>query len=61
MHEILERISQIGIVPLIAISDPDKAVPLAKPIRRKTQRSLFLGCIHPKKYSSTPIMLKRGL
>jgi 2-dehydro-3-deoxyphosphogluconate aldolase/(4S)-4-hydroxy-2-oxoglutarate aldolase len=30
MHEILTKISQIGIVPVIAISDVEKAVPLAK-------------------------------
>jgi 2-dehydro-3-deoxyphosphogluconate aldolase/(4S)-4-hydroxy-2-oxoglutarate aldolase len=30
MHEILEKISEIGIVPVIAISDVEKAVPLAK-------------------------------
>ncbi|MDR1663918.1 MAG: bifunctional 4-hydroxy-2-oxoglutarate aldolase/2-dehydro-3-deoxy-phosphogluconate aldolase [Clostridiales bacterium] len=30
MHEVLERISEIGIVPVIAIQDEGKAVPLAK-------------------------------
>lgn len=30
MHEVLEGISEIGIVPVIAISDTEKAVPLAK-------------------------------
>lgn len=30
MHEILEKISEIGIVPVIAINDVEKAVPLAK-------------------------------
>jgi 2-dehydro-3-deoxyphosphogluconate aldolase/(4S)-4-hydroxy-2-oxoglutarate aldolase len=30
VHQVLERISRIGIVPVIAISDVEKAVPLAK-------------------------------
>jgi 2-dehydro-3-deoxyphosphogluconate aldolase/(4S)-4-hydroxy-2-oxoglutarate aldolase len=30
VHQVLEKISQIGIVPVIAISDIEKAVPLAK-------------------------------
>ena len=30
MHEILEKISAIGIVPVIKIDDPETAVPLAK-------------------------------
>jgi 2-dehydro-3-deoxyphosphogluconate aldolase/(4S)-4-hydroxy-2-oxoglutarate aldolase len=30
VHQVLEKISQIGIVPVIAISDVEKAVPLAK-------------------------------
>lgn len=30
MHQVLEEISRIGIVPVIAISDVEKAVPLAK-------------------------------
>ena len=30
MHEVLHTISQIGIVPVIAIDDADKAVPLAR-------------------------------
>ena len=30
MHTVLEAISQIGIVPVIEISDVEKAVPLAK-------------------------------
>ena len=30
MHEILEKIGKIGIVPVIAINDVEKAVPLAK-------------------------------
>ncbi|NCB63949.1 MAG: keto-hydroxyglutarate-aldolase/keto-deoxy-phosphogluconate aldolase, partial [Clostridia bacterium] len=30
MNEILERIGQIGVIPVIAIDDAAKAVPLAK-------------------------------
>ena len=30
MHEILTKLSEIGIVPVIAINDAQKAVPLAK-------------------------------
>ena len=30
MNQILEQIYKIGIIPVIAIDDPDKAVPLAK-------------------------------
>ena len=30
MNEILQTISRIGIVPVIAIEDADKAVPLAR-------------------------------
>ena len=30
MNEILQRVYQIGIVPVIAIDDAEKAVPLAK-------------------------------
>ena len=30
MHEIMKKIRDIGIVPVIAINDADKAVPLAK-------------------------------
>ncbi|MEG0110526.1 MAG: keto-hydroxyglutarate-aldolase/keto-deoxy-phosphogluconate aldolase, partial [Oscillospiraceae bacterium] len=30
MHQIMEKIRDIGIVPVIAINDVDKAVPLAK-------------------------------
>ncbi len=30
MHEILEKIAELGIVPVIAINDVEKAVPLAK-------------------------------
>ena len=30
MNEVLEKISAIGIVPVIKISDVEKAVPLAK-------------------------------
>jgi 2-dehydro-3-deoxyphosphogluconate aldolase/(4S)-4-hydroxy-2-oxoglutarate aldolase len=30
MHEVLESLKKIGIIPVIKIDDPDKAVPLAK-------------------------------
>lgn len=30
MHEVLQKISKIGIVPVIKIEDPAKAIPLAK-------------------------------
>ena len=30
MNEVLQRVYQIGIIPVIAIDDADKAVPLAQ-------------------------------
>lgn len=30
MNEVLQRVYQIGIIPVIAIDDADKAVPLAR-------------------------------
>ncbi|MEG1407275.1 MAG: keto-hydroxyglutarate-aldolase/keto-deoxy-phosphogluconate aldolase, partial [Ruthenibacterium sp.] len=30
MNEVLQKIYEIGIIPVIAINDADKAVPLAK-------------------------------
>lgn len=34
MHPVLEQISNIGVVPVIAINDVEKAVPLAQALRR---------------------------
>ena len=34
MNQILEQIYKIGIIPVIAIDDPDKAVPLAKALAK---------------------------
>lgn len=34
MHQVLEQIGAIGIVPVIAISDVEKAVPLAKALKK---------------------------
>ena len=34
MNEILRTISNIGIIPVIAIDDADKAVPLARALAR---------------------------
>lgn len=33
MNEVLNKLSQIGIVPVIAIKDPEKAIPLAKALK----------------------------
>ena len=34
MNDVIQKIYDIGIVPVIAIDDADKAVPLENPLRR---------------------------
>ena len=34
MNEVLQRIYETGIVPVVALEDPEKAVPLARALQR---------------------------